>query len=443
MNKSRENLFSYLKLPEMRPFWFFLPVILIMLLIELRYLSPLFVFISVGLFLVLAAILLANNLKLARLNFQIKLERKQLENIVSNLFDGVIAYDQNFKILLFNRAAEQIFNLRAVEVENQIFTPERAKEAKYFIFCRVLFPSLAPSIVRRSEAGVYPQVVDMLFENPKIELRVTSDRIIDSNGKLLGFTKVILDRTREMEILRAKDEFIEVAAHQLRTPLTSVYWVFESLSKANENLNADQKEMIRMGYMAANNLLKTVNDLLDVAQIEEGRFGYNYEEVDIVNFIENVVTQRMIEAKEYAIKIYLKKPNGDLPQLLIDKKKLTLVLDNLLSNAIKYNVENGEVLVTIEKLNNKPFVQISIRDTGIGISPQDIKKLFSKFFRADSAQKSVANGTGLGLYIAKNIVERHGGEIWAESQLNRGTTFYFTLPTDHQMIPTLRLTNNQ
>lgn len=108
---------------------------------------------------------------------------------------------------------------------------------------------------------------------------------------------------------------------------------------------------------------------------------------------------------------------------------------NLLDNAIRYNIKNGEVILTVERLQDKPFIQVSVKDTGIGIPPESVKKIFNKFFRADNAIKAAPNGSGLGLYIVRNIIRRHGGEIWVESELNRGATFYFTLPIDQKLIP--------
>jgi two-component system sensor histidine kinase VicK len=108
---------------------------------------------------------------------------------------------------------------------------------------------------------------------------------------------------------------------------------------------------------------------------------------------------------------------------------------NLLENAIRYNIDNGEVFVRVDHVEGKPFVQVSVRDTGIGIPPEAIDKLFKKFFRADNATQSQTEGSGLGLYISKNIVNAHGGELWAESELGRGTIMRFTLPTDSSLVP--------
>lgn len=423
---------AYVKAPEMRPFWYFLPLAVVLLGINALYLRPIWIVITAAIFAVMGAIIFLNGVRIIRLNSEIKIERNELGSIIANLLDGLIAYDQAFKVVMMNRAAGQLLGLAANEVIGSRITPENAKDPKFSLLAQILYPSIAPSVVRRTEGGVYPQVVDMSFTNPSIEFRITTDRIVDPNGVLLGFVKIIHDRTRETAMLKSKSEFIEVAAHQLRTPLTSINWIFESLAK--ETLPDAQREMVDMGVVAAGNILKTVNDLLDVSQIEEGRYGYNFQAMDINVFTETVLTELMPYAKELGIKVYLKKIQEPVG-VSIDPQKLGIVLANVVSNAIKYNIENGEVTVEVKKVEGKPYVEISVKDTGIGIPADEMQRLFTKFFRADNAQKTVADGSGLGLYITKNIVRRHGGDIWAESQLNRGSVFHITIPTDPTLIP--------
>ena len=433
MKRFFQKLLLYAKLPEMRLFWFFLPFLIILLIINIFYLPKLLVFITLGVFLVLGAIILVNNLRLARSNLEIKIERNELMSIISNLTDGIIAYDPNFRILIFNRAAEQIFNLKTQEIIGQYFTLERAREPRLKLLSQVIFPSLAPVVMRRSEVGIYPQVVDLSFDEPKMELRVATDKIIDSSGQLLGFVKIVHDRSREIELIRSKTEFIAVASHQLRTPLTGVHWALESLAK--QNLEASQKELANTGLEASTKLLKIVNDLLDVSKIEEGRFGYQFENVNIISFIEEIIEGMKDFAKQFNVKIYFQKSTEPSIALSIDPQKLSMVISNLVDNAIRYNMSNGEVTVAVERVKNQPYIKISVKDTGVGIPANDISKLFTKFFRAENATKFYPEGSGLGLYIVKNIVKRHGGQIWAESEINRGSTFYFTLPTDPKLIP--------
>lgn len=416
----------------MRPFWYFLPLAIVVLGINSFYLEPIWLVISAGIFVIMGSIILLNGIRIARLNGEIKIERNELGSIMANLFDGLVAYDQNFRVVMMNKAAEQITGAPAAEVMGKLMSPEYAKDAKFTVLAQIMYPSIAPSVVRRTEGGAYPQIVDMSFTNPAMELRVTTDRIVDPNGVLLGFVKIMHDRTREVSMLKSKSEFIEVAAHQLRTPLTSINWIFESLAK--EQMPDSQKEMVDMGVIAAGNILKTVNDLLDVSQIEEGRYGYKFQDMDMNAFVEEVLSQMMAYAKEMGINLYLKKSESPIT-VSIDPQKLSIVFENLVSNAIKYNIENGDVTVEVAPMAEKPYVEVTVRDTGIGIPGDEIQRLFTKFFRADNAQKTVADGTGLGLYITKNIVRRHGGDIWAESQLNRGSIFHITIPTDPTLVP--------
>lgn len=433
MKRFFQKLLLYAKLQEMRLFWFFLPLLVIFLAVNIFYLPQLWFFINLGFFLVLGTIILVNNLRLARSNLEIKIERNELMSIIFNLTDGIIAYDPNFRILIFNRAAEQIFNLKAQEIIGQYFTPERAQEPRLRLLSQVIFSSLAPVVMRRSDPGIYPQIVDLSFDEPRIELRATTDKIIDPNGQLLGFVKIVSDRTRETELIRSKTEFIAVASHQLRTPLTSLHWALESLAK--QNLEASQKELANTGLEASVKLLKIVNDLLDVSKIEEGRFGYQFENVNIISFIEEIIESMKNFAKQFNIKIYFQKPTDPSITLSIDFQKLSMVISNLIDNAIRYNVPNGEVVVGVERVKDQPYIKISVKDTGVGIPADELNKLFAKFFRAENAIKLYSEGSGLGLYIVKNIIKRHGGQIWVESEINRGSTFYFTLPTDPKLIP--------
>jgi len=366
---------SYARLPEMRLFWLFLPFLIILAGINIFYLPQLWIFISLMIFFVLGAVILMNSLRLSRSNMEIKIERNELKSIIFNLWDGVIAYDPDFKIVIFNRAAEEIFNLKSEEAVGQYFSPERVKETRFKTLSQVIFPSLAPMVLRRSDPGVYPQIVDISTDEPKIEFRVATDKIIDPNANLLGFVKLVRDRTREVALLRSKTEFIAVASHQLRTPLTGIHWALESLAK--ENLNAEQKQLVDNALMTAVKLTKTVNDLLDVSKIEEGRFGYEFQNINIIGFIEEIIEGVKDLAKQFKVKVSFEKPNEESIMVMADPQKLSIVISNLLDNAIRYNVENGEVKIGIERIKDGPYIKITVKDTGIGIPEGEINKLFT------------------------------------------------------------------
>lgn len=421
----------YLTLPELRLFWIFIFVVLVVSSVNYFFLPWRWALITLGFFIIAGVINFTFGLRFTRTNAQVKVERNQLTGIIANLKDGLVAYDPNFKIILFNKAAEQIFDLSEKEMLGQIFDPNFVQKPRYRLLAQTMFPSLAPIVVRRSSTDVWPQIVDISFDN--LELRVLTNRITDASGGLLGFFKIISDRTREKELLRSKSEFITIAAHQLRTPLTGINWTLETLA-VSPNLPVEQAQVVKDGLVASQRLLRVVNDLLDVAKIEEGRFGYEFDNVDLIEFISNTLASSAALAKEYGVKVYFEKPEERIISR-VDSNKLKLVLSNLVDNAVKYNIANGEVRVKIEKLKDTPFVQISVKDTGIGIPSEEISRLFTKFYRGSNVVKVETTGSGLGLYIAKNIIRRHGGELWAESILERGTTFYFTLPTDPKLIP--------
>jgi signal transduction histidine kinase len=433
MNRLWRKFTLYSTLPEMQPFWFFITLVVGVFLIDFFYLPSVWIWVSIGLFVVLGATIFFTNLRFARSSLQVKVERNLLHSVVSNLRDGIIAYDQDFRVILFNPAAEVIFNVRKGDIIGKTISTGMAEDARMRLLVQTIFTSLAPVVVTRSEPGSAVQMYDMFFENPSMQLRVVSARIVDPAGKLLGFMKIVHDRSREVAILKSKTEFISVTARELQAPLSAVSAAFETLAK--ESLPEGAKQSVAEGYGASAKAFKLVKDLLDASQIEEGRFGYKFEQVEVVSFVEKILASASASAAEYKVGVYFERPKESEITLSADPSKLGAALSNLLENAIRYNVTNGQVVVHIEKLKDAPYVLFAVKDTGIGIPPEDMKKLFSKFFRAGNASSLDAGGTGLGLYIVKNIVTRHGGQIWAESQLKRGTTFYFTIPTDPKLIP--------
>lgn len=437
MNNLKQKFLQYLKMPEMRIFWYFISLAIILFIIEgvtqAFYPQIFLIFIlNVILFAAAAIFIFLIGFRLAKANIEIKLKQNEFLSIVSTFQGAIIIYDPNFKITVFNKIAEGIFGLRADEIVGKIFSPESIKEPRLKLFIQTMFPSLAPAIIKRSDPGAYPQIVDVSFGDHRLELRVATNKILDFYGNLLGFVKIITDRTREVGLLRSKGEFIAVAAHQLRTPLIGIHWMFENLEK--ENLSDGAKSIVQSGLEQSAFVLKIVNDLLDVSQIEEGRFGFNFSRVNIVFLIEEIIGAVKNFAEELGIKIYFQKPAEPI-ELSIDAQKLGMALYNVIDNAIRYNVKNGEVRIEIERLQDKPYVQISVKDTGIGIPSLDLNKLATKFFRAENATKYIPNGFGLGLYIVKNILKRHGGDIRIESEINRGSIFHIILPTDASLIP--------
>jgi len=433
MDDFLKNFKEYARLPEMKVFWPFLFLVFLILVIDYAYLNLFWSVINALILISVGAIMFATNVRSAKTKVQLTDEKQRVDNIIFSMNDGVIVYDRDFTIKLFNKAAEGIFGISEKEILGQRISPESVKTPNLGVLTRVIFQSLAPQMIRRSNEGEYPQVADLSFEEPHLELRVSTDRMMNEAGEIAGFLKILRNRTREVDLVRSKSDFITVAAHQLRTPLSAVNWVFQSLRK--EKLDAGEKDLVNTGLSASGNLQKIVEDLLNVAKIEEGKFGYNFQKTDLVAFFQSLIEQALPVAKEYNVKVYMEPPQEGQMMADIDIERMSLVAANLLENAIKYNVPAGQVVLSITKQSDAPYFQVKVSDTGMGMSRETLDGLFTKFFRGENALAKETNGSGLGLYIVKNIVLRHGGKIWAESELNRGTSFYFTIPADASLIP--------
>ncbi len=233
---------------------------------------------------------------------------------------------------------------------------------------------------------------------------------------------------QQKKIDRAKTEFISLAAHQLRTPLTAIRWYFEDLkSEEIGKLNPKQKDYSAKGLESTIRMIRLVNDLLNVSRLETGHLVINPQPTDLIKLVENIITENTTLVKTKNCQLIFIKPKGGLPLIKVDPILINQVINNLISNSVRYlKKQKGKVEVILEK--NPPNILLSIKDNGIGIPQKVQKRIFSKLFRADNAVKMATDGTGLGLYIAKMIIDACGGKIWFSSKENKGTTFCFTLP---------------
>jgi len=387
-----------------------------------------------GLALWLITSILAINL--IDISSRLQLERTQINAMIRSIDDPAIAYSQNFEVILANPALEKLTNLKKEELIGKIITPEMANNQKFSLLVKIIFPSLAPAVLEQ-QLDTYPQKVKVKFFEPQeLTLEIVTTKVIDEKGKVYGFLKVIHNLTREENLRKIQSDFITIAAHQLRTPLSGLNWILDVLSQ-NETgpLNETQKDLLEKAKAALSESIETVEDLLNAAQIEEGKFGFEFSLNDLEKIIETTLVKFEPIAEKNNIKLIFYRLKPPLNPIVIDPLRIKLVMEILIDNAIKYNVLNGEVRIKLEILKDRPFVMVSVEDTGIGISEEEKEKVFTKFFRSQKVVKKETLGTGLGLYLAKNIVERHGGKIWFKSEENRGTTFYFTLPLDPSFIP--------
>lgn len=269
------------------------------------------------------------------------------------------------------------------------------------------------------------------------ELKKANDKLQQINKEFMETTEKLFRRETELtrankrlqELDKVKSEFVSVAAHQLRTPLTGIKWSYLTLlEKEIGPLSPDQKKIIEDGLRSINYAIDTINDLLNTARLEEGKTGFNFTVQPIGPVIQGVINQHKPLIDEKNIKLEVDMPlSSDLsPAFKFDKERISIVFDNILANAVKYTPPKGKISLKVFREGNE--LKYKIEDSGIGIPENDFDNVFGKFFRSKNAVNFETSGTGLGLYVVKNIVEKHGGTIGLESEEGKGTAVIFTLP---------------
>lgn len=257
---------------------------------------------------------------------------------------------------------------------------------------------------------------------------LTSD--LDESAKMLIRRDVALTRATERleELDSVKSEFISVAAHQLRTPLSAIKWTLSLLQDGDAGpVTPEQKDLFEKAAQSNERMIRLIEDMLTVTRIESGKATFVSVPVSLGEILIGITGEIATTAKDKGLTLTL----APLPQhrtILGDAEKLRSVFQNLLENAMRYTPKGGTITVTL--FQKEHMVEIQVKDSGIGIPEKQRMNIFSKFFRADNAVKTVTDGTGLGLYVAKTIVERHHGSLRFESEEGKGTTFFITLPNE-------------
>jgi len=341
---------------------------------------------------------------------EVEQERDKTAAMLKNLPEGVLFFNSNKELSSINPQARKFFNVETEEVTGK--TVKELEEGPLNQLIEVIGEDLKK--VRREELTIREGLI----------VEVTTVSMSRDQG--IGTLILVHDVTREKRVQRMKTEFVSVAAHQLRTPLSGIRWTLEMLLEEElGDLNEQQKEFVEKTYKSNQRMISLINDLLNVSRIEEGRYVYEPETTSLENIVREVLGNLEEEIGKENIEIIFDKPETPTT-IKVDTEKVGLAVKNLVDNAVRYSPSEGRVEITIEQKEDK--VQFSVEDNGIGIPEEQQDRIFSKFFRASNATHKRTEGSGLGLFITKNIIESHGGKIWFESEKGEGTTFYFTLP---------------
>ena len=346
-------------------------------------------------------------------------EKNKTLAIITNFADGLLMFDKKNKLSLINSRAENFLAVKGKEViKKQISEFSKFKSLK-----KITKILVGPHFKDSSE--IKKIFREELIVSPNLILEVSTIPISRESQKF-GTLVILHDVTREKRIERMKTEFVSISAHQLRTPLSAIKWTLRMLLDGDlGKITKEQKQFIGKTYNSNERMIRLINDLLNVTRIEEGKYLYKKEAVDIGKICQNMVKLYRPEIRRKNIKFKLVKPKK-LLKVRVDKEKIKLAIKNIFENAVKYTPPKGEITISLKY--NKKELEISISDTGVGIAKDQQFRVFTKFFRGANIIRMETEGTGLGLFIAKNIIEAHKGRIWFESEEGKGSIFYFTLP---------------
>lgn len=353
-------------------------------------------------------------------------EKNRLILTLSSLEDAVITLDDNLIILFTNKSAEKLTQLPQNQAIGKKFSQlfhliEGGAEIPEESYC--------PKTTNNFESGsFFCKAIKLTTPTKEVFVDVTSKQIKQGN-QALGFIISMHDVTSQNQLEAMKLDFVSMAAHELRTPLTSIKgYLSVYLDENGKNLNPEQRMFLDRINISTQQLSALVENILSVAKIERGSLTITTAPLNWVEHIKQLVGDFVFRASAKRITITFTEPIIPIPQLEVDKIRITEVISNLLSNAVNYTDVGGTINVWLDLKDSKEVIT-HIKDTGVGLTPETAQHLFTKFYRVQGKLEGTMKGNGLGLYITKSIVEIHKGRIWAESEgLGKGSTFSFSLP---------------
>jgi len=337
--------------------------------------------------------------------------------------DGVLTTDVLGRLTYINPSLEKILGRRKSKI---LATPFKnyLSESTVFLYQQAFLD------IRKKGKKMENISLDVLH-NDGYEIPIEANMSpLNKNGKFIGIECTVRDvserRKIERELKRSeklRTEFMNIAAHELKSPITPIKGYLE-LIESNKDSNEKIKNWARIGMRNADRLMRLVNDILDVSRLDTNTMRFNMEKLDIKEILNNAIEDIKPDVENKKLKLIIDIPK-ELPKILCDNYRLSQVLKNLLGNAIKFT-DYGSISLKAEKKDNTLFIYVE--DTGIGISNDETKKIFTKFYQAYTGEDRKNEGTGLGLFICKEIVKKHNGEIWAESKVGKGSKFIIEIP---------------
>lgn len=353
---------------------------------------------------------------------ELEAEKVKDEALLSSIGEGMVAIDADGRVIKINGTALSMLGIAQAAIFGQKIESlvEFRDEQGGAVAAQYLPGSIALNHGQKTEDTFLVQA-----KGQSLALTITSSPV-RMQHRTVGVIMVMRDVTREREVDRMKTEFISLASHQLRTPLSAIRWFSEMLVNGDAGqLNQVQNEFAHNIAESTNRMIQLVSSLLNISRIESGRIVIDPRPTDLGELLQGIIKDLgpKVQEREQNLAVSV---HADLPKINLDARMVSQVYLNLLTNAIKYTPKGGDIVVIVSRKGDQIISQVS--DNGYGIPKAQQDKIYQKFFRADNIVKIETDGTGLGLYLAKAIVESSGGKIWFGSEEGKGTTFWFSLP---------------
>lgn len=346
-------------------------------------------------------------------NKRLAFEKGTIDSVMRNVGEGVVVIGNDGNIMMANPAAEKLLGKQGRAIVGQSLKESLREEHSL-----VLSGGSPESIKEIEVAGK--------DEETRRVLRSSNAVVEDLAGRTIGMVSVLSDITKMKEVEQLKSDFVANVSHELRSPLAAIQKNLGLiLDQTAGAINANQKEFLSLAKDNVERLTRLINDLLDLSKIEAGKMELKKARTDLKALAHKALTAFAGWFREKGITACLDVPDTPL-DLEVDADKITQVLNNLLSNALKFTPTNGEIRIALNAAADQ--IEVLVTDTGIGIARQDLQRIFNKFEQVGANRSGGINGTGLGLPLAKEIVQKHGGCMRVTSEIGKGSTFSFTLP---------------